>query len=217
MEGNTYCPIPPRERNVFVNCPYDTLYKPILDAIVFTIHDCGFVARIALEDVGTGDVRLNKIKLLISQSRYSIHDLSRVDGEPRLNMAFEAGIFWGAKFFGGEEHANKDLLVLEKVKYRDKLTISDIGGNDAAYHNDRPDQAIECVRNFLASKSGVRPFVGTKHIVARYEKFVAALPKLAAAAHITREELESFYYFPDLAKLMTEWIKRNTRKSSRRT
>ena len=35
--------------NVFINCPFDSAYKPLFDAMVFTVHDCGFVARCALD------------------------------------------------------------------------------------------------------------------------------------------------------------------------
>ena len=31
--------------HVFINCPFDDQYKPLFNAIVFAIHDCGFVAR----------------------------------------------------------------------------------------------------------------------------------------------------------------------------
>ena len=42
----------PYDRLVFLNCPFDKQYKPILDAILFCTYDCGFAARIALQDVG---------------------------------------------------------------------------------------------------------------------------------------------------------------------
>jgi hypothetical protein len=35
------------KENVFINCPFDADYKPIFDALVFVIHDAGFVARCA--------------------------------------------------------------------------------------------------------------------------------------------------------------------------
>ena len=38
---------------VFLNCPFDDQYKPIFEALVFTIHACGFTARCALEDGGS--------------------------------------------------------------------------------------------------------------------------------------------------------------------
>ena len=37
----------PYDRQVFLNCPFDDEYHPLLRAAVFTIHACGFTARIA--------------------------------------------------------------------------------------------------------------------------------------------------------------------------
>lgn len=44
--------------NVFINCPFDSDYKPLFDAMIFAIHDCGFVARCALEEGDTSQVRM---------------------------------------------------------------------------------------------------------------------------------------------------------------
>ena len=39
---------------VFLNVPFDKRYRALLEALVFAVHDCGFVARCALEsDDGT--------------------------------------------------------------------------------------------------------------------------------------------------------------------
>ena len=72
---------PPLRRNhVFINCPFDSVYKPIFDAIVFAIYDLGFVARSALEiDDGT-EFRLAKIERIIEECRYGIHDISNGPG-----------------------------------------------------------------------------------------------------------------------------------------
>ena len=64
---------------VFVNCPFDSDFLPILHAILFSIHDCGFIARIAVEDTGSNETRLDKIARIIRESRFSIHDISRVE------------------------------------------------------------------------------------------------------------------------------------------
>ena len=40
-------PVAAYSRSVFVNCPYDTEYLPMLQALVFTVHACGFEARLA--------------------------------------------------------------------------------------------------------------------------------------------------------------------------
>ena len=46
--------------NVFLNCPLDSAYKALFDALVFTIHDCGFIARCALEEDDASQVRIEK-------------------------------------------------------------------------------------------------------------------------------------------------------------
>jgi len=37
------------ETSVFVNCPFDDAYKPMFEAIVFAVFDCGYGPRCALE------------------------------------------------------------------------------------------------------------------------------------------------------------------------
>jgi len=67
------------ETNVFINCPFDKEYKPLLRALLFVVIDCGFEPRIASESIDSGEIRVEKIKNLIKASRYSIHDLSRME------------------------------------------------------------------------------------------------------------------------------------------
>jgi hypothetical protein len=90
---------------VFVNCPFDDAYQDLFEAIVFTIHDCGYVARSALEVDDGSQVRIDKIAALIAACRFGIHDISRTQpdtatGLPRFNMPFELGMFLGAKRYG---------------------------------------------------------------------------------------------------------------------
>ncbi|HEX9161516.1 MAG TPA: hypothetical protein VF980_07380 [Thermoanaerobaculia bacterium] len=85
------------ERNVFINCPFDNAYAPIFEAIVFAVHDAGFRPKCAREKLDSSQIRVHKIADLISQSRYSIHDLSRTELDeaselPRFNMPFELGM-----------------------------------------------------------------------------------------------------------------------------
>lgn len=172
----------PYSRCVFVNCPFDKTFKPILDAILFAIHDCGFIARIALEDAGTGGARLQRIReIIVEESRFSIHDVSRVEQTttqplPRFKMAFECGVFFGATFFGSKVHRTKDLLVLDRVEHRFKVTVSDLGGQHGGYHNDDPDKAINCVRVFLARKSEHTNIPGAAYIQKRFKLFESQLP-----------------------------------------
>ena len=126
--------------NVFINCPFDSDYKPLFDAMIFTVHDCGFVARCALEEGDASQVRIDKIYKIIEDSCYGIHDISRTEldetsGLPRFNMPLELGIFLGAKRFGVEEQEVKKCLVMDREPYRYQKFISDIAGQDIFVHN----------------------------------------------------------------------------------
>jgi hypothetical protein len=41
--------------NVFINCPFDSSYRPILNAIIFAVQFAGFRPRCALEASNAGD------------------------------------------------------------------------------------------------------------------------------------------------------------------
>ena len=88
--------------NVFLNCPFNSAYKQLFDALVFAVHDCGFIARCALEEEDGSQVRIDKIYDIIADCRYGIHDISRTEldatsGLPRFNMPLELGVFLGSK------------------------------------------------------------------------------------------------------------------------
>lgn len=58
--------------NVFINCPFDSDYKHLFDAMVFAIHDCGFIARCTLEEEDASEVRIDKIYNIIADCRYQV-------------------------------------------------------------------------------------------------------------------------------------------------
>ena len=63
---------------VFINCPFDPGYLPILRAIIFTIYRCGFSPISALSyDNGTQN-RLEKINQCIASAQFGIHDISNI-------------------------------------------------------------------------------------------------------------------------------------------
>ena len=89
---------------------------------MFTVLDCGFSARCALEAEDSGEERIRKIKRIIRECRFGVHDISRVQldagtGLPRFNMPLELGIFLGAKRFGGRMQGAKSALILERDQY----------------------------------------------------------------------------------------------------
>lgn len=138
------------ERNVFINCPFDDKYFDLLQTLIFTIIYYGLTPRISLENSDSGQPRLEKIVQLIKESKYSIHDLSRLQSKSanefyRLNMPFELGIDYGLRRFN-ETFSDKRSLILETERYDYMKAISDINGFDIKSHEDTPVKLVECVR-----------------------------------------------------------------------
>lgn len=79
---------------MFLNVPFDRRYRALFEALVFAVHDCGFVARCALESDDGSVVRLDNIYNIMSECKYGIHDLSRttLDTENRHPMAARIGM-----------------------------------------------------------------------------------------------------------------------------
>jgi hypothetical protein len=185
------------DNSVFVNCPFDDKYKPLLHATLFAIHDCGFVARHALQDVGGKEQRLHKIYRLIEESRWSIHDVIRVSLSgnsklPRFNMPFECGLAFGAMRFSGSN--GRDALVLTGTRFQDKAALSDLAGIDPGYHQNDSKILVAQVRRFLAAKySGPAKQVrGHADIHHRFEAFKARLPVAIRGEHEFVREISSF-------------------------
>jgi hypothetical protein len=207
------------DRSVFLNCPFDEAYRPLLHAAIFTIHDCGFIARTALEDVGSGETRLDKIVRIIGESRFSIHDISRVEsggaeGEPalpRFNMPFECGLCFGAMVFAEPARARgRDLLILAGEPHQNQRTLSDLAGQDARYHRGQVEDLVKAVRAFLAAKArAVMPpetrIRGHGDIVLRLAQFRQALENRPPGSPISLDEINSFDYLPDWLSLATRW------------
>lgn len=145
------------DRSVFINCPFDETYRPILEAILFCVIDCGLVPRIASERLDSGETRLAKIVELIRASRYSIHDLSRAQAHEagelaRLNMPFELGVDWGIATEAEGRLRSKQFLVIAKDRYVYQAALSDIAGWDIRSHGEDFETAIGEVRGWIASK-----------------------------------------------------------------
>lgn len=168
---------PPASKAVFVNCPFDGEFKPILRAIVFTVIASGYHPRSALDAIDGAEVRLSKIAAMIGECDWGIHDLSRVEvedgGVPRFNMPMELGIHLGARLFGEGRHRRKRALILEAQPHRYDAALSDISGQDIEVHDKDPDQAIRCVRNWLSDHRprNAVPLPGVAAMQADYRLF----------------------------------------------
>jgi hypothetical protein len=195
---------------VFINCPYDADYLPLLQAMVFTVHACGFVARLAMLESGSERVRLDRLVELVRGCRFGIHDLSRVqwtgdDVLPRFNMPFELGMAYGAFRLGTGRCRQMQLLVLEAEAFRHQRTLSDIAGLDSKVHGNSADTLIGCVRDFLANHVDPRP-MGPTRLRELYEEFRTELPGLATQHGLTVAELTPLERFADWYAVSTKWL-----------
>lgn len=200
--------------NVFINCPFDPKYAPIFDAIIFAVCDTGFLPRCSLEFGDGLKNRLDNIQLLIHESRYGIHDISRTElstvgkGKyPRFNMPLELGLFMGASRYGGARHRDKCCLILDKDEFRYRISTSDIAGQDIAGHGDDPVKAINEVCKWLSVVSGRHDIPGGANVNARFAAFQSGLPTFYATLHKKPDEVT----FPDYHWAIFQWIHYNLR------
>lgn len=148
------------ERSVFINCPFDSEYLPLLRPVLFCVTYLGFEPKIASQRLDSGRPRIERIIGLIQTSMYGIHDISRIKANKkgelyRLNMPFELGLDVGCRIFGGSNFSTKKCLILESERYRYHAALSDLSNSDIAVHNDEPIQILRVVRDWLASEAGL--------------------------------------------------------------
>ena len=203
------------EYSVFLNCPFDDAYRHLFESIVFAVHDCGYIARCALEVDDASQVRIEKITNIIAACRFGIHDISRTEpdaatGLPRFNMPLELGMFLGAKRYGRAEQKQKNCLILDVDRYRFQKFISDIAGQDIAAHGGEPLRAIRAVRDWLsnATPKSIRIPGGTAS-ARRYELFRAELPSMCERLQLSVDELT----FNNYVVQVEEWLKLNSQVS----
>jgi hypothetical protein len=166
---------PPFERSVFINCPFDQEFAPILQAIAFCVVYLGFFPRLAPENPDNSAARLDRIIEIVRGSKYGIHDLSRckataVDQYARMNMPFELGIDHACRKFGGGNLSEKVILILEKTKYDYQKALSDISGWDIQAHAGDYEKAVRHVRSWLVTQAGAER-VGAALIQGKYIAF----------------------------------------------
>ena len=196
-------------KSVFINCPFDKDYEPILQAILFCVVYLGFEPRIATESNDSGSVRLNKICEIIENSKYSIHDLSRCQAKKkgehfRLNMPFELGVDYGCRRYFGQEREGKRLLILEEKMYRYQAAISDLSGCDIQAHAGDFQNAVRKVRNWLVSEAQINAD-GAGRILGAYADFQEWYYENQLAAGFSEEDIQD-YPTSELLVAMNSWV-----------
>lgn len=197
------------QNSVFINCPFDREYWPLFEAITFSVFNCGYFPRCALEVDDSSQIRIQKITSIIKACRLSVHDISRTEASgdpplPRFNMPLELGLFLGAKAFGTGEQKQKAAMVLDTEPYRYHRYISDIGGQDIRAHSGDPFSVVRHVRNFLLSHSPPSVFLpGPEKVVASYRQFRDGFSASCAVLHLDSGDLA----FGDLTRLIIGYLR----------
>lgn len=202
--------MPRAAQGVFINVPFDRRYQKLFHALVFTVHECGFVARCALEGEDGSEVRMDKLYAIIRDCPLGIHDLSRVTLDsanrlPRFNMPLELGIFLGAKRYGNAAQRAKSCLILERDRYRYQVFCSDIAGQDIRAHSNNVAQAITATRNWLRSARPRQNMPGGSAIGNRYLAFRLDFPRMCDAQRVDQVDPP----FLDYRTLVVGWRAEN--------
>jgi hypothetical protein len=200
---------PEFSRNVFVNCPFDWDFEPVLKAMLFCLVRFGLRPRVATERNNAGETRIDKIADLIKDSEYSIHDLSRCQAREagehyRMNMPFELGMDFACRRYGGEPYSRKKILVLEEQKYRYQAALSDLAGMDIVPHEGKYELAVKAVRDWLAAMPGFER-IAERKVLSEYEDFQEWYAEKRRADGFVEDDLRSVPV-PELLQAMLEWM-----------
>ncbi|NBC16252.1 MAG: hypothetical protein GVY18_02925 [Bacteroidetes bacterium] len=198
-------------RNVFINCPFDEEYVPLLRPLLFTVIFLGYDPRIASERSDSGEARLRKICELIGSSKHSIHDISRLkaaeaDEFYRMNMPFELGIDYGCRTFSENHLATKKCLVLETKPYDYMKALSDLSGSDIKNHKDDPAEVVRSVRNWFVETVGLRDISPPKQIWYRFNDFTSDFYDARLEEGYTDEDL-NMMPVPEYIDFIKGWVR----------
>lgn len=141
-------------------------------------------------------------------SKYSIHDLSRMEplkrkDYPRFNMPFECGIDFGLKMSNEKKYGDKKFLILEKEQYRYQRVLSDISGNDIKAHKENPEQIVKVVRDWFKPTNANIPMY--KEIWLAFNEFEYDYEQILTEAEYDPKDINSLT-FSDIIENMKEWI-----------
>ena len=200
------------ETNVFINCPFDDKYLPLLRPMLFCVLDLKHEPRIALETLDSAEPRIEKIIALIEDSKFAIHDLSRLKSDEageffRMNMPFELGLDVGCKRFKGGQWTEKRCLILETERYRYQAAISDLSNSDISVHNNEPSEVISAVRNWLNNHADLHA-PGPTRIWGRFTDFMAANYDALRGRGFSHRDVERLPV-DELIADMKAWLEQN--------
>lgn len=144
----------------------------------------------------------------MSNSKYSIHDISRVELNindlPRFNMPLECGVDFGIKEAGGKKLKQKCFLILERDKYRYQQFISDIAGNDIRAHNNKAEDVVKPIRDWLQVNTKTSMDYPSE-IWNVYNEYLKDLTEIALGNNLNPHSISSMT-FSELIAGMQTWI-----------
>ena len=181
-------PAPAYEKSVFVNCPFDSEYRDLMLATVFSVSAHGFVPRSARETEGHSEPRFSRILATIASSKYSIHDLSRSTGEGdlnlgRFNMPLELGMAAAFRFERDGSSRPHQWLALVPQGFSYQRFVSDLAGFDPARHESSVLSIIREVSAWLGTLEDViDPAPSALRILESFSSFRDQLVALRAEA-----------------------------------
>jgi hypothetical protein len=176
---------PDPRKSVFINCPFDTQYEPLFDALLLAIVSCGFIPRCAIESGDVAVSRMERIFVALQSSAYSIHDLSRCQGEgehllARFNMPLELGIAMTRRRVQSNGGASHDWLVLVPNDAPYGRFISDLAGFDLKTYDGREETLVQRVMGWLVTRDGAVAGVSPQPLLRKLARFREQKAKLKA-------------------------------------
>lgn len=170
--------MPPNSRDsAFLNIPYDDQYRELYFAFIAGLCAFALIPSTSLEVPG-GERRLDRIFELMTNCRYSFHDLSRVQLDrdaprtPRFNMPFELGLLVG--WLKTNRNSSHTWFVFESVERRLQKSLSDLDGTDPYIHEGKVRGVLRQLSNALV-KTKYEPTVQQMYSIYRYIKTVSPL------------------------------------------
>jgi hypothetical protein len=183
---------------VFLNLPFDLAYRPILEAIVFTVMSCGFMPRSALEASDSlSTPRLERVFELMRGCRFSIHDLA---SGSRGNVLLEAGMFLA---MARSAPSKQKFLIMDDEPQAYRKFLSDLSGLDILFHKRDQQAVVTHVRNWLAVNSRVS-VMGSAQIWQKYRSFRDTLPEIGRKIRMA----PGSFSFEDLVTIVDSWQRR---------
>jgi hypothetical protein len=134
----------------------------LFHAAVLTIAALSFTPRCARETEGESDPRIDRIARGLRESKYSIHDLSRFQGEgpdniSRFNMPLELGMALSLRYQGKVSGISHNWVALVPVGFVHQRFISDLAGFDPPPHEQTPASVIRAIAGWLMIQPDFAP------------------------------------------------------------